>query len=1248
MLRSITKEPRTITKRKPGRSRSHRNRRLRFEFLEDRRMMDAGMEAFLGDANTLTEREDADTSGETRAVEGVSSYPREDVNEDGWLTPGDALALVNHLNSFGTGLVNGQSNDAGRLGGRFDVDLDHTVTPADVLVLINKLNGRGAHRLPPSVTASGATVEGSEGMAATNSGTFSGPSATTVAVTASVGTVTQEVGNRGRWIWSLHPTDGPDGNQIVTITASDDEGLSSTITFGLTVSNAAPRISADGAVVSVTEGQTALMGGIFSDPGDDELTLTASVGTIADEGDGTWSWSFHTTEGADEDQTVTITATDSDGAVQTATFALVVEDAPPVITSVFSSGSQYDGVLIGEAVTVAASFYDVQLRESYTATIDWDDGSVSEGVVSTASGSGSLVGEHVYSQVGVFTATLTISDGGPVMPTVSTEITVSRVGLRDGVLKILGTEGDDTITVRQVDERLHIDNDLPTFDAAPVREIVVEAGAGDDVVDLNSGAVEGQQALTIPVTCYGGPGRDTIYGGGGPDFLDGGPGDDVLYGSSQADVPGGQDTADTLVVSLSDSDRVLELAGRDNVLFDAPDRVLKHTFLAEGTLVSLQSDNGLYAGNLLVGDSTKDFQLDAQGRILRLSTEDVLSRTNDISPAGVWDELARNVSEYLSTPAGTAFSVTPSGELRIDGEPSDWMDVTDIWLDDAGDVHLLRGSAGETVLYLGSDLATLIAKEAEQNAVQSPDPGNILVPSIVGLPWPVSRLGAAANVLDTVGYIVMPGYIGSGVLLEHGGNRYVLTAWHVVEDFAPSQIKFKVFRAATSTDTHDYGVEEKLRIPGHEDKDIALLRLDRSVPDVQGARLLTYGAFLGERVYAIGFGLREDGATGIREYGPTRVDGIQNLVGIGSVPATHLAYRYDPWAGEVAIAGGDSGGPDMLVIRDNDRYVGYIAGVHSYGRTKIPRVPQNGEWTYSLSVAPLRSMILAAVDDSVKRNDAVPPPPTPAPEKYVATVYFDTLQVTNDGDGVFAGAGEWRFRMNVNGREISWDNNDTNETTYRLGRTIQVTLSAGDLLTIRTYGWEDDDGVPVFGSGSDDIIPEFRQDVRFPPSFSTLNFRGAKTGDCSYVVTGQITVNSINEIPDPEMFIRAGTVALRANNGQYLCAEGGGGREVVANRSSAAEWERFQVVPLGSNRVALRAWNGQYVCAEGGGGGQVVADRNQIGQWETFEVAALSSNRIALRTWNGLYVCAEGGGGRELVANRSEIKEWETFEFRVL
>ncbi len=75
-------------------------------------------------------------------------------------------------------------------------------------------------------------------------------------------------------------------------------------------------------------------------------------------------------------------------------------------------------------------------------------------------------------------------------------------------------------------------------------------------------------------------------------------------------------------------------------------------------------------------------------------------------------------------------------------------------------------------------------------------------------------------------------------------------------------------------------------------------------------------------------------------------------------------------------------------------------------------------------------------------------------------------------------------------------------------------------------------------------------------------------------------------------------VALRANNGQYVCAEVGGGRELVANRDHVGGWETFGLVYLGNNSVALRACNGQYVSAEGENA--VVANSTSIGLNETF------------------------------------------------
>jgi hypothetical protein len=142
------------------------------------------------------------------------------------------------------------------------------------------------------------------------------------------------------------------------------------------------------------------------------------------------------------------------------------------------------------------------------------------------------------------------------------------------------------------------------------------------------------------------------------------------------------------------------------------------------------------------------------------------------------------------------------------------------------------------------------------------------------------------------------------------------------------------------------------------------------------------------------------------------------------------------------------------------------------------------------------------------------------------------------------------------------------------------------------------------------------------------------------------------------------TMRFRTTNGQYICAEAGGGREVTANRVAAGPWETFtleqvdqQGGPLMSGqRIALRTENGHYVCAENGGGQELVANRTSVGPWETFTIvhADLSGGEIGdnqdviLRTANGQYCCAEGGGGREFLADRTSIGPWETFRVEVM
>ena len=202
----------------------------------------------------------------------------------------------------------------------------------------------------PTIASSHSTVTVNEGTIAANSGTFADVDSTnSVTLLATVGTVTWAGTNSGTWHWSFNTNDGPDQTQTVTITATDNDGAVTTTTFELVVTNVAPSVAADSASVTVNEGSTATTSGTWSDPGLDVVTLAASIGSVMKNADGTWNWSFNTNDGPDQTQAVTITATDSDGAVTTTAFDLVVTNVAPSVSVTSAS------VTVGEGSTATNS-----------------------------------------------------------------------------------------------------------------------------------------------------------------------------------------------------------------------------------------------------------------------------------------------------------------------------------------------------------------------------------------------------------------------------------------------------------------------------------------------------------------------------------------------------------------------------------------------------------------------------------------------------------------------------------------------------------------------------------------------------------------------------------------------------------------------------------------------------------------------------------------------------------------------------
>ena len=119
------------------------------------------------------------------------------------------------------------------------IDGADDVADANVTITANDDQGGTAsvsftytvNNLAPQLTVASSTVSGPVQTTLTNSGTWSDVSSDTVTLTSSLGTVTKNAD--GTWTWSLLAT-AAINNQTVTITGTDEDGGSSTVSFTIT------------------------------------------------------------------------------------------------------------------------------------------------------------------------------------------------------------------------------------------------------------------------------------------------------------------------------------------------------------------------------------------------------------------------------------------------------------------------------------------------------------------------------------------------------------------------------------------------------------------------------------------------------------------------------------------------------------------------------------------------------------------------------------------------------------------------------------------------------------------------------------------------------------------------------------------------------------------------------------------------------------------------------------------------------
>ncbi len=130
--------------------------------------------------------------------------------------------------------------------------------------------------LPPTLTIDRATVIAAVGSQAVITGTFGDVPADTVTLTPTVGEVLRL---DGRWVWLLNVNADTPASQIVTITAVDDDGDTTTTTFNLVTFNLPPLVTA------VTVNTTGDEGSLFAFHAD-VLNLAGTGGSL------TYHWDF--------------------------------------------------------------------------------------------------------------------------------------------------------------------------------------------------------------------------------------------------------------------------------------------------------------------------------------------------------------------------------------------------------------------------------------------------------------------------------------------------------------------------------------------------------------------------------------------------------------------------------------------------------------------------------------------------------------------------------------------------------------------------------------------------------------------------------------------------------------------------------------------------------------------------------------------------------------------------------------------
>lgn len=364
-----------------------------------------------------------------------------------------------------------------------------------------------------------------------------------------------------------------DADLQVRVTVVDDQATpnSASDTADLTVLNDAPASLALTSTAEIDENGTATLDLSFTDAGlVDEHTVTIDWGDGTVEsvtlavGDRTASLTHQyldddPTGTASDAYSISVSVTDDDTGATGDTASVTVSNVAPVLTSLSTDSSIiYEGAQQGEAVNLTASFTDVGTLDTHSATIDWGDGTVE----TVAAAAGAISGSHTYADGGFYEVTVTLTDDDTGETSEMTQTVISGIGVQDGTLIGIGTNGDDTFKVYKcyghyvVLSRLDGGGYSWTTLEGPIDSIDLHLGGGDDVGFVSSwigvnAFIDGGDGDDLLV---GGRGDDILLGGAGYDLMFGRQGRDLLFGGTGGDLIFGDGGQDILVSGTTSHD----------------------------------------------------------------------------------------------------------------------------------------------------------------------------------------------------------------------------------------------------------------------------------------------------------------------------------------------------------------------------------------------------------------------------------------------------------------------------------------------------------------------------------------------------------------------------------------------------------------------------------------------------------------------------------------------------------------------